>query len=298
MTDEQTFEGEPDALPVLPSSIRAAVVSELSSFESFVEGLGVEDTAKPSTIKGWSNLDVIAHVQLALSLYTRVLAAAASGWTGGAVGKAVGSVTKTVLPAAAPAINAINSMLPHVMTGTLEPEAVQGQLVGSSRSLRARLEKLQSVDYTKPIYYRGAPWPVSFFMAAMLNEIAIHRWDIESTLVGDAHLSDAARSVLPWFYWSGTSIMFRPPAGTAGTVAMALVDPTTDLSWVIDAGGTISTLRGIEPNTDATIRGENGTVILALAGRISPEDAVRTTSVTVEGDEVLGNRFLSSWKIL
>src|SRR5438309_6000282 len=107
MTDEQTFEGEPEALPVFPSSIRASIVSELSAFEAFVGGLSVEDCAKRSAVSAWTNLEVIAHVQLALSLYTQVLAAGASGWTGGAIGKALGSMTKTLIPAVSPALNAV-----------------------------------------------------------------------------------------------------------------------------------------------------------------------------------------------
>ncbi len=298
MTDEKSAEVEPDALPVLPSSIRASLVSELASFEEMVDGLSVPQCAEQSAESGWNNLDVIAHVQLALALYTKLLGAGASGWTGGAIGKAFGSVTQTLVPAAAPVLNALNKALPHVVTGALAPEAVKGQLLGTARELRKKLEQLQSVDYTKPIYYRGGPWPVSFFLAAILNELALHRWDIESRLVEDAHLSDASRSLLPWFYWGGTSFMFRPPTGTSGSVSIALTDPEAELSWVIGAGGAISKRRGVEPNPDVTIRAESGTFILVLAGRIPVDDALRITSLRLEGDEYLGKRFLSSWSFV
>jgi DinB family protein/SCP-2 sterol transfer family protein len=298
MTDDQTFEGEPEALPVLPSSIRDAVLSELRGLETFVDGVSVADLQKRSAVGAWSNLEVVAHLQLALSLYTRLLSAGTSGWTGGALGRAMGSVTKSLIPAAAPAINAVNSLLPRVLTGTLSPEGVKGQLVGSSRALRAQLETLESGDYTKPIYYRGGPWPLSFFLGAMLNELAIHRWDVESTLVGDAHLSDAARSVLPWFYWSGTSFMFQPPAGTTGTVALALSDPSIEMSWVIADRGATTVHRGSELKADATIRGKTGVAVLALAGRIPADAALTSTSLTVDGDEILARRFLGAWRIV
>lgn len=298
MTDEENGELDSEALPVLPSSIRASVVSEVESFEELVSSLSVQQCAEPSATSGWTNLDVIAHVQITLAIYTKLLSAGASGWTGGAVGKAFGSVTQTLIPAAAPVLNAMNNALPHVLTGTLAPEAVKGQFLGTARGLRKRLEQLESADYTKPIYYRGGPWPLSFFLAAILNELALHRWDIESRVTPDAHLSEAARSLLPWLYWGGTSYMFRAWKDRSDSIALDLMDPEAQLSWLIEADGSVQKRRGLEPSADVTIRGESGTCLLVMAKRIPVDDALLTTSLRLEGDESLAKRFLSSWSFL
>jgi hypothetical protein len=297
MDTEDEPAGAPQELPVQPAAIRVSVVTELATFSSFVERLSVADAQKPSADRGWTNLDVIAHVQLTLVLYNQLLSASTRGLTGGTLGKAFGSVTKSLIPGAASAINSINSALPHALTGALAPEAVMGQFVGNARTLRERIEALEPGDYTKPIYYRGGPWPVSFFLAAMLNELAVHRWDIESRLIADAHLGSEARAMLPWFYWSGAAFMLRPPKGTVGTVGVSLADPPTELSWTLEPR-VIRQTRGIDDAATATIHAESGTFVLALAGRISADDALRTTSMTVNGDDNLARAFLSSWRII
>jgi uncharacterized protein (TIGR03083 family) len=294
MTEET---GTPEALPVVPGAISASVRTELALFSAFVEGLALDDARKPSAVAGWTNLDVVAHVQLAMLLYDQLLAAGSKGWTGGAVGKAFGSLTKTVLPAAAGAFNTVNSLLPHALTGTLAPEAVKGQFLGNARWLRSRLDGLDSADFTKPIYYRGGPWPLSFFLAGILNELAMHRWDIESTLRPDAHLSAGSCEALPWFYWGGSGFMFHPGKEMAGTVAAALLDPAAEMSWKVESR-VVTHERGLAPGAAATIHGEAGTFVLVLAGRITADDALRATSLTVEGDEALARALLSSWSVV
>jgi uncharacterized protein (TIGR03083 family) len=293
MTDEPA----PDALPVVPGAIGASVTAELGLFSALVERLTLEDLAKPSADPGWTNLDVVAHVQLALVLYDRILQAGSSGLTGGTLGKAFGSLTKSVMPAASGAFNAVNSLLPHAVTSALAPEAVQGQFLGSTRRLRARVESLDGSDFTKPIYYRGEPWPLSFFLGWILNELALHRWDIESRLGPDAHLSTGAREALPWLYWGGTSFMLRPPTGLSGAIDVVLRDPPAEMCWRIASGATTHE-RGLCDNPAATIRGEAGTFVLILAGRIGAQDALRSTSLTVEGDEDAASKFLSAWRLV
>lgn len=298
MSHDEPLGGSPDTLPVLPGAARAAAIEELTSTEELVAGISIEECAEPSAARGWSILDVIAHLQLALALYARLLDASLKGRTGGTLGRTFGALTEKLMPVASPALDAVNSALPHVLTGALAPEAVKGQFLGSARRLRHRLASLEPGDDTRPIYYRGGPWPLSFFLTAMLNELAIHRWDIASPLGPDAHLSEGARSFLPWFYWGGTSFLLRTPRDTSGSVSVMLRDPDAEFGWIFTPPGGKEARRAPLPEAGARVRGESGTFLLVLAGRIPVADALRATSLTVEGDEPLGRTLLGSWRLV
>lgn len=296
MTNETEAEPEPAHLLVAPNQVRKAALQELTDLAAFVARLTDKEWTKASAVSEWSIGDVIAHLNLALGLYGRVLDAAFAGHGGGKAWKVFADLTKKVGPSASSAFNAVNSAIPKAISGALSAEVIQGQYAAGTRKLRKRVERVGSQDYTRPIYYMGRPWPLSFFLAAVVNELAIHGWDMKSQVDIDAHLGDDARAVLPWFYWGGTPFMFRPPAGLRGTVQAMLVDPSVAMWWSIDANG-VKQGAG-EVKADVTISGETGTFVLALAGRISPEDALRATSITAEGDEELARKLLGNWRLV
>ena len=111
-----------------------------------------------------------------------------------------------------------------------------------------------------------------------------------------AHLSAEARGVLPWFYWGASSYMLHRPAELTGTIAASLADPDAEMWWTLGEKE-ITQGTGRPEKADMTISGESGTFVLVLAGRITPEDALRTTSLSALGDEKTAKSFLSSWKI-
>lgn len=298
MTDEREpeLEPEPAQLPVAPNQVKQVALEEIDDLGRFVAGLTGEDWTKPSAVNGWTVEDVVAHLNLALGLYGRLLDAAFAGRGGGRAWKAFGELSKKAGPTVSSAFNAVNSAIPRAISGALSPEVIQGQFAAGERKVRERVERVDSADYTRPIHYMGRPWPLSFFLAAMVNELAVHGWDMRSRLDPAAHLSDGARAVLPWFYWSGTPFMLRLKQEVRGTVQVKLVDPATEMWWGIDAG---AVRQGTgEVQAEATISGEAGTFVLTLAGRISADDAMRATSITAEGDAELARVFLGGWKIV
>jgi uncharacterized protein (TIGR03083 family) len=296
METETQTDDQPVQLPVAPSQVRSAALAEADRLATVVAGLSDPDWTAASAVSGWTNGDVVAHLNLALGLYARVIDAALGGSGSGKLWKAFGDLTAKAVPAAAPAFNAVNNAVPRLLRNALSPEVIKGQLAAGTRGLRQRLEKVGSADYTRPIHYMGRPWPLSFFLAVVVNELAVHGWDIASRLTPDAHLSEDARAVLPWFYWSATPIMFHPPDGFRGTIQADLVDPPFQMWWGHDASGTRQGTGEVQ--ADATIRAESGTFVLILAGRISVDDALSTTSTTIEGDESLARSFLGAWRIV
>jgi uncharacterized protein (TIGR03083 family) len=295
MTEERQVDAEPPQLPIRPAGIREAVLAEIAGLTTFVRDVPLTDWKKPSSAAGWTIGDVVAHLNLALGLYSRVLDAIVAGRGAGTVWRAFGELTKKAAPVGSPVFNAINSALPRMIGGALSPEALKGQFAANCRTLQEKLDKIEPQDYTRPAHYMGRPWPLSYFLAAVVNELAIHGWDMRSPLDRDAHIGAEAREVLPWFYWGGTSYMFRRPSELRGTIQAALADPAAAMWW--SEGAESAQGAGEAANPDATISGESGTFVLVLAGRITPADALRTTSLTATGDEDLARTFLGAWKI-
>lgn len=297
MTSETQSNPEPVQLPIAPSHVRSVALAELDLATAFVRDLALDEWSKPSAARGWSVGDVVAHLNLSMGVASRLIAAATAGRGSGPVWRTLGEATKKVAPAAAPALDAINSAIPRLIDRTLSPEVIKGQFAAGSRTLRERLEKVESPDFTRPVFYVGGPWPLSYVIAILVNELAVHRWDIASQLQIEAHLSDGARTVLPWLYWSGTPIMLRLPKGTSGTVQVSLVDPAIEIWWSLAESDKRQGV-GSTPNPDVTLTGETGTFVLALAGRIPPDDALRTTSLTATGNGELARTFLGAWKLV
>lgn len=297
MTNEENAGPPPELtqLPVNPGHIRDVALIELDKLEALVKGLSLDDWKQPSAVKGWTIGDVVAHLDLVLTLYTRLLGAVSGGAGAGKIWKAFGKLSEKAGPVASPAFNALNTAIPRIIERALAPEVVKGRFEASARNVRGELDGLDSGDYTRPVYYVGGPYPLSFFMAVMVNEIAVHGWDIESRLKRDAHLDESACSVLPWFYWSATPLMLKLPAGTTGTVGVTLTDPAASMWWSLADS---STGTGTRPDPDVEITGPASPFVLALAGRIPAEDAIARTLLTATGNPFLARTFLQSWRII
>lgn len=288
---------QPEQLPMVPDRIRQAAVTELDRLQGLVRGIEPRDWSRPSAAAGWSIGDVAAHLSLAMRVQSQLLDAAVSSKATGGMWKSLGDLTRSVAPAMAPAFNAINKEIPKLLDRTLTREAVLSQFEKAGQSLRERLDRIEPSDYSKQIYYIGGPWPLSFFLGHVVNELAIHGWDIAATLDSQARLSEDARTVLPWFYWSGTPFMLRPPAAGRGVVQALLADPALEMWWRVSEGKKEQGM-GIEAAADVTINAESGTFVLALAGRIKPLDAMRFAAIEVRGNEDLARSFLSSWRVV
>lgn len=297
MTDGEPSSPDPAQLPVAPGNVRAAALAELGRLGGYVQGLAIEDWKKPSAVERWSIGDVVAHLNLALAVSGRLVDAVVAGRGSGNVWKTVDQLTRKAGPVTAPAFEAINRTLPRVIDRALSPEVIKAQLAAGSRTLQEKLLKVGQADYTRPVYYRGGPWPLSFFLAALVNELAVHAWDIRSRLDPQAHLSEDARSVLPWFYWSGAPFMLRLPKQMEGTVQVTLSDPSLAMWWSIK-GGELEQGVGQAEKPDVTLTGASGTFVLALAGRLPPDDVLRSTSLSADGNESLAKAFLGAWRIL
>lgn len=290
-------EAQPQQLPMVPDRIRQADLSELDRLQRLIDTLSVTDWSRPSAAEGWSIGDVAAHLSLAMRLQSQLLEAAGKAKAPGGMWKAVGELSRSVAPVLAPAFHAANNAIPKLIDRTLTREAVLSQFAAAATRLRADLQRIEPADYTKQIYYVGGAWPLSFFLGHILNELALHGWDIATTLDAQTRISDDARTVLPWFYWSGTSFMLRPPATATGAVQALLAEPELEMWWRVSPGKKDQGM-GREPAPDVTINGDSGTFVLVLSGRIKPLEALRFAALEARGNEDLARSFLESWHVV
>ncbi|MGH2449382.1 MAG: SCP2 sterol-binding domain-containing protein [Chloroflexota bacterium] len=287
MTEEQ-----PEKLPLAPSNVRSAALTELHHLTEQVAKLSADDFRRPSGLAGGTVGDVAARLLLSLQLYGQVLDALGRG-KGRGVWKALGQVSKVMAPLAEPAAEALGSAGAKLVSSTLPPDTLKSQIAGASSSLRQKMLAISPEDYGHDVVILGHTWPLSYFLALVTNELALRGWDIGAAFDPQARLSEEARSVLPWFYWGGK---FMVRAGVSGTIQVRLADPGSEMWWKLQDGKTEVGVGEI-PNPDVTIVGQTGTFILALAGRIPPLDALRFAALEVEGKEELAREFLGSWKL-
>jgi uncharacterized protein (TIGR03083 family) len=297
MTDSEENTPPPAQLPMVPDRVRDAARDELRRVERFVHALSADEWAKPSAVAGWRIGDVVAHINLGIGIFTRLLPDAGGAKSRGGMWKTVGEMTRNMAPAMAPAFHAVNNAIPKVIDRTMSRDQIKTQFSANAARLETKLDAITPGDFSKEINYVAGPWPLSFFLAAMVNELSVHGWDIESTLDPQARLTFDARTVLPWFYWSGTPFMFRPPSGASGRVQLRITDPDIEMWWRV-AGRTSEQGMGSSENADAGISGDSGTAVLALAGRIKALDIVRFQLLETTGNAELARTFLGSWRIV
>lgn len=287
-----------EPLPLAPRTIRDGALGEVERFTRLVERLPRTDWARPSAAVGWTVGDVVAHLALVLGLSNRLLGTIRGGGGAGPVVQTLGRLSGTVLPAAGPIFDRVNSALPKVMNRVLAPEVVKQQVVAGAHQAQEHLTHLDPASYTRPIYLGARPYPLSFYLAALVNELALHGWDIAATRDGDdaASLSAEACRILPWFYWSGTALMLRLPKRTQGTIQVLLSEPESALWWAVSEGS-VDVGRDTARAPAATLRGPSGPYLLTLAGRRDVATSL-VAPLNVDGDRVLAEQFLGSWHLI
>ena len=196
--------------PLVSSVIRDGAVTELDHVSMLIANLSSSEWSRPSAVEGWTIGDVATHLDLVVGLYSPFLRTVLAGGGSSRVAKAIGWLTGSILPTATPILDMINGVIPKAMNRVLPATVVKRQFAAGARKTRKHLLEFGPDDYARP---EGGPYPLWFYLAIIVNELAIHGWDIESRTESVAGLSDHARRILPWFYWSGTALMFRPSKG-------------------------------------------------------------------------------------
>jgi hypothetical protein len=285
-----------ERLPIAPETIQNGALTELEHVRDVVQMLSPNDWSRPSSVTGWTVGEVVAHLDLFIGMYGRFLGIILAGGAGSsAIANLIGWFISSILPSAAPVFDGGNAAIPKVMDRLLRREQLKRQFSAGAQRARGWLLQIDSHDSSRAGEFQGSAYPLEFYLGIFVNELALHTWDIEAAINDTANLSDAARAILPWFYWSVTRLMFRPPMHSTGAVQVVLTEPEAVMWWSMADGFARSGRATI--NADAEVRGLSGTFVLALSGRISPAGAMQS-SLSVKGDSGLAEQFLGSWHLI
>ncbi len=220
-----------EQLPLPPSVVGDTGLIELDRLTRPVDRLSLSDWQRPSAVEGWTDGDVVTHLDLFVGIYDRMLGTVTVGAGSTRVARTLGWLTGSVTLSVAPLFQNINGALSKVVNRMLAAETSNvnsrcAQHPGATAADRSG--RLQP-----PVYFEGGRLPLSFYLAMIVNELSIHRWDIESTMEDTSGLSEEAPGFLSWFYSSGSRLLLRPSETTTGTVQVLIPRPESTMWWTL-----------------------------------------------------------------
>ena len=265
--------------------LAALARSESERLLEYFKGLSPADWETQSACDAWNNADVVAHMVMAVEMFSGNIERGVNGDSSPPEG--MGPPQETDL-AARMAANATRAVAVRESLGDTLVEAF-GQ---SCERLGALLDRMGPEDWSKQCYHAAAYLSIRQYLILRLAEMSVHEWDIRSRLEESAKLPDevaaAVVELLPGFV---VGRLFQPGASIAQASRFRF-DLTADGSYDIVAGG--GELR-MEPGTgdaaDVTFKCDSSTFALLTYGRFSVEEAVAAGDITVEGDRELAAQF-------
>ena len=259
------------------------IESESERIKEYVSALPPEALERPSPCELWNVGEVIAHLIWFAEIY------------GGMMERGLrGDLSPTDgFPA-----------VPGTLSGTAISELYGRSAIDLRRSLGEKLlpafcerydwlnDLLQGIgpeDWDKPCYHTLSIRPVENFIPVIISELAVHEWDIRSTLEPSPRLSEKSLPALmeklpsnrrPW------SIPFETTATPSGPIHYRF-----DLDGAVSGSQDIIVENGsarLEPAGDAaadvSIRCQSELLVLLMYGRLTLEIASAAGLAEVEGD--------------
>ena len=263
------------------------VNSEATRLGDFLSGLDDRAWSLDSACEGWVVGDVVAHLAIAAGTWSGSLTRAVAGDAGPPPGQSF--LAPGVRGSETTAQAAISY---HQQMG---PKLLQEYTAGYDR-LSQVLSGLRAEDWDKPCFHRRSPMPVSDYVALRVQELAVHGWDIRSSLDGSAKLGEEALPLLVdrVSRWLGNS--FCPgqglPTPTRYRFEVSKPVPVHQDTLVnidnfqVEAAGT--------SQPDVIFRCDTGNYILFIFGRLTAGSATASGRLTIEGSPELAANF-SAW---
>ena len=167
--------------------------------------------------------------------------------------------------------------------------------------LNAMLQRISPDDWHKPCYHTSGLRSVESFLPTIIQEVAVHEWDIRSSLGPASPLSAASLPVLmsklplakpptnrrPWTI----SFPTRHDALRPLRYRFDLRGPGAARLDIVVAGNAPRLEAAGDGPADLSLTGDTSTFILMIYDRISLDGAISTGAFTAEGDQALVVRF-------
>ena len=261
----------------LPEQRVSILQSEAQQLEQFLGTLAPEDWQRSSRCDQWTVADVVAH----LTAMDQDCAAR--------IGRALHGDASPP-PQASPIAGQAAADIAHhaiAMRQRLGDDLLP-TCIAAQRALHETLVTIGPADWDKPCYHPQGSVSIGWLVGALINELIIHGWDIQSVFDHDARLSPACLPMM--VERNAQRRRWRQAPSDAAGAAQAL----RYRFEVTDVPGyrTDVVLTDTQPymeavaNTpaDVTFRCDGGTFILLMYGRIHAQEAISQGRMTFEGD--------------
>ena len=265
--------------------LAALVRSESARLLEYFKGLSPADWETQSACDAWNNADVVAHMIMAVDMFSGNIERGANGDSSPPEG--MGPPQETDL-AARMAANATRAVAMRESLGDTLVEAF-GE---NCDRLSALLARMGPEDWGKQCYHAAAYLSIRQYLILRLAEMSVHEWDIRSRLEESAKLpGEVAAAVIELLPGFVVGRLFQPGAGIARASRFRFALTDGGSHDIVAGGGQLRMETSAGDNADVTFKCDSSTFALLTYGRFSVEEAVAAGDITVEGDRELAMQF-------
>ncbi len=256
--------------------------AESKRLEHYVNTLLPAALERLSPCEGWTVGDVVAHLVWFAETYGGMMERGLRGDTSAPEG------FPTPGTLSGPAVDALYGQGGPARRRELG-EKLLSTFVQTYDELNKMLDGIGPEDWEKPCYHTLRLRPVHSFLPIIIQELVIHEWDIRSSLEPSPSPSVDSTSVLmeklpnnrrPW------TIPFpsRPTVSGPIRYRFDLTDMGANRQDVVVEGDKARMETPGEAPANLYMRGDPGTFILLMYGRLSLDSAIAAGSFKAEGD--------------
>ena len=256
--------------------------SEAERIKQYVNSLPEDALEKPSPCEKWNVGEVIAHLIWFAEIYGGMMERGLRGDLSPTEGFPTVPGTLT-----GPALEEMYAQ------GAIERRRSLGEnlLVDFNERYDWLVEMVKGIgpdDWEKPCYHTLRIRPVHFFLPTIIQELAVHEWDIRSTLELSPALSMTSAPVLldkipenrrPW------TIPFETASTSSGPKCYRFdLTGVAGSRDIIVEGGKARMETSGDGSADVTLAGDTGTFVLLMYGRLTLDSAIAAGLFKAVGD--------------
>ena len=265
--------------------LAALVSSESARLLEYFKGLTPSDWEAQSACDAWNSADVVAHMTMAVDMFSANIERGANGDSSPPEGMGPPEEFDLSGRMAANASRAV------AMRESLGDTLVEAFAQNCDR-LDALLGRMGPSDWDKQCYHPAAYLSVRRYLILRLAEMTVHEWDIRSRLEGSAKLPDdvtpALMELLPGFV-VGRFFLPGSDIATPSRFRFSLTDGGSH--DIVAGGGDLRMEASGGDAADVTFTCSASTFALLAYGRFTLEEAVAAGDITIEGDRALAAQF-------
>jgi uncharacterized protein (TIGR03083 family) len=264
----------------VPEQRVSILQSETRKLQEFLGTLAPEDWQRSSRCDQWTVADVVAHLM------------AMDQDCAARIGRALHGDASPPQQAPPVAGQAAADIAHHA---TAMRQRLGDDLLptfsAAQRALHETLATIGPADWDKPCYYPQGNNPIGWVVDALINELIIHGWDIQSVFDPHARLSPACLPMMVERNAQRRRWRKAPSDATRPAQALRYRFEVTDVPGyrtdvVLTDAQQYTEAVGNAP-ADVTFRCDGETYILLMYGRIRAQEAVSQGKMTFEGDAAL-----------